>query len=145
MAGVNTAGTYRLSGAVLTIDVGGTPLELPIAATGMGLVPTTNYADHPRTGGGAPYQKVIDATWEMVLSYVNGFGTDGIQTVFDSLAGTEVDWLLETSDGVVSADFPTFAFTADVPYMGIEDTDDGEFVDGSITIQIIGTPVRAVA
>jgi len=144
MAGVNTAGTYRLSTAVLTIDTGGTPLELTIAATSVGLVPTTNYADHPRTGAAAPYQKVIDAVWELVLSYVQGFGTDGLQTVFDGLAGTEVDWLLETSDGVVSADFPTFTFTADVPYLGIEETEYGEFADGTITIPIIGSPVRAV-
>ena len=145
MAAVNTAGTYRMVDAVLTIDVGGTPLELTVAASSMGLVPTNNYTDHPRTGGTPPYQKLMDATWEMNLNYVQGFGTDGIQTVFDSIAGTEVDWLLETSDGVASADFPTFAFTADVPYVGIEDTEYGAFADGTITIPIIGTPVRAVA
>jgi len=144
MAGVNTAGTYRLSNPELTIDVGGTPFELSIAASSVGLVPTNNYVDHPRTGGGAPYQKLVDATWELTLNYVQGFGTDGLQTIFDTLAGTEVDFLLETSDSVVSADFPTFAFTADVPYLGIEDTEWGDFADGSITIPIIGTPVRAV-
>jgi len=145
MAGVNAAGTYRLSDAVLTIDTGGTPLELTVAATSVGLVPTNNYADHPRTGAAAPYQKLIDATWELTLNYAQGFGTDGLQTVFDGLAGTEVDWLLETSGGVASADFPTFAFTADVPWLGIEDTEYGEFADGSIAIPIIGEPVRAVA
>ncbi len=144
MSGVNTAGTYQLASPQLTLDVDGSPVELSIAARSMGLFPTNNYADHPRTGGAPPYQKLIDATWEMVLNYVNGFGTDGIQTIFAGLEGTEVEWLLETADGVVSAEFPTFAFTADVPYLGLEDTEWGEFADGSITIPIIGSPVRAI-
>lgn len=145
MAGVNTAGTYRLSDPNLTIDTGGTPIELKIAARSLALVPTNNYTDHPRTGGSAPYQKLIDATWEATLGYVQGFGTDGLQTVFASLAGTEVEWLLETKDGVVSADFPTFAFTADVPFLGIEDSEIGAFADGTITIPIIGAPVKATS
>ena len=142
MAGVNAAGTYRLSDAVLTIDTGGTPLELTLAATSLGLQPTNNYVDHPRTGGAAPYQQLVDAVWELTLSYATGFGTDGLQTVFDGLAGTEVEWLIETG-ATVSATFPSFAFTADVPWLGIDDTDIGEFATGSITIPVKGEPVRA--
>jgi hypothetical protein len=145
MAGVNAAGTYRLEDPNLVLDTGGTPIDLKIAATSMGLTPTNNYVDHPRTGAGSPYQQLVDATWEMTLNYVSGFGTDGIQTLFASLAGTEVEWLLETEDGAVSATFPTFAFTADVPFLGIEDAEIGEFADGTITIPIKGQPVRAIA
>ncbi len=144
MSGVNTAGTYQMAAPQLTIDTGGSPVELSIAAKSVGLFPTNNYVDHPRTGGGAPFQKLVDATWELVLTYVNGFGSDGIQTLFAGLEGTEVEWLLETSEGGVSAEFPTFTFTADVPYLGLEDTEIGEFAEGSITIPVIGSPARAI-
>lgn len=142
---VNTAGTYRLKGASLTIDTGGTPITLEIAAQSFGLNPDHNYASHPRTGGSAPFEEYIDTTWTAMLSYMLGFGTDGIHTVFDSLAGTEVDWLLETSDGVVSADYPTFAFTATVPPLGIDDTDWGEFSSGDVELKIKGQPVKATS
>lgn len=143
---MNTAGTYRLDGATLAVDTGGTPVELQIAASECSIEVTNNYADHDRTGGGPPRKKIIDATWEMTLKYAHGFGTDGIFTVFDGLAGTEVDWLLETSDGVVSATFPTIAFTADVPWLSpLPSTAWGEFAFGEIMIPLIGEPAVAVA
>jgi len=143
---VNTAGTYRLKDASLTIDTGGTPVVLDIAAQALGLVPEHNYASHPRTADVAPYEEYIDSTWEATLRYVQGFGTDGIHTVFDGLAGTEVEWLLETKDGVVSADFPTFAFTAVVPPLApLDETDWGEFAEGDVTIKIKGQPVKATS
>lgn len=140
---VNTAGTYRLKDAALTIDTGGTPVTLEVAASSIGLEVEHNYAQHERTGGGAPFEEYIDSVWTLTLSYALGFGTDGIHTVFEGLAGTEVDWLLETSSGVVSATFPTFAFTADVPPLGIDATEWGEFSTGEVEIKIKGEPVKA--
>lgn len=146
MAGVNTAGTYRLTGAALTIDTGGTPIELQIAAKTVAITATPNFASHPRTGGGAGYEEYIDANYELEFSYAHGFGTDGVFEVFEALAGTEVDWLLETSDGVVSDTYPTFSFTAKVPMLSpLPSTDWGEFAQGDITIPIKGEPVKATA
>lgn len=145
MAGVNTAGTYRLDDGQLVIDTGGTPLDLSVAAVSISLEADANYASHPRTGGSAPFEEYIDATYTLELTYAQGFGTDGIQTVFAAREGTEVDWLLETKDGTVSADFPTFAFTAVVPALSpLPSTAWGEFAEGTITIPIKGVPVKSV-
>lgn len=146
MAGVNTAGTYRLKdGAQLTIDTGGTPITLELAARQMALEAEANYASHPRTGGDAPFEEYIDSTYTMELEYAHGFGTDGIFEVFEALAGTEVEWLLETG-AAVSATAPSFSFTATVPALSpLPGTEWGEFSQGSISIPVKGEPVKAVA
>ena len=145
MAGVNTDGTYRLTNAELTIDTGGTPITLKIAATSMALIAEPNYASHARTGAAPPREQFIDAQYTLELAYGQGFGTDGIQTAFASLEGTEVDWLLETTDGAVSATAPTFTFTATVPAIDpLPSTEMGEFAMGEVSIPVNGVPVKVI-
>lgn len=146
MAGVNTAGTYRLrDGATLTIDEGGAgTATLEIAAQSVAIIATPNYASHPRTGDGPPTEEYIDATYAFELSYMHGFGTDGIFETFDGLAGTEVDFVLTTA-AAVAATTPSFTFTAVVPALSpLPSTEWGEFAQGEITIPIKGVPVKAV-
>jgi hypothetical protein len=140
MTAVNTAGTYRLDGAVLSVSTH----ELEIAAVSMALEADANYASHPRTGGSAPFEEYIDATYTLELSYAQGFGTDGIQTVFAALEGTESVWVLKTGGATVSATLPKFTFNAVVPALSpLPSTAWGEFAEGSITIPIKGVPVKA--
>lgn len=146
MAGVNTAGTFRLkNGATLTVDDGGTgEATLELAAQSIAVIAEQNYASHPRTGDGPPSEEYIDATYTLELSYMQGFGTDGIFETFEALAGTEVDWVLQTA-AAVSASTPSFTFTAVVPALSpLPSTEWGEFAQGDVTVPIKGVPVKAV-
>ncbi|KAA3641181.1 MAG: hypothetical protein DWP92_01660 [Armatimonadetes bacterium] len=148
MAAVNTNGTYVLDGAVLTIDVAGTPYELECAAESFALEVDNNMRSHPRTGCKAPYEEYIDSSHTAVLTYTHGYGADGIFAVLNALVGTSVSFLLETKDGVVSADFPTFAWDAVVPGVSpLPATSWGEFAAGAeISIPVeAGTLVVATA
>lgn len=139
-------GTLRVKDPAITLDAGGTDVEIQLKATNVGIEAEQNYADHPRTGDAPPYQEYIDATYSFELGYVHGFGTDGVVTAFDTLAGTEVDVLLETSDGVVSVDYPTYTFTIVVPSLSpLPATEFGEFASGDISIPIKGVPVKATS
>ena len=148
MAGVNTAGTYKLEDAVLTMDTGGTPVTLEIAATKMAIVAEQHFASHARTGGVAPFEEYIDSTFTLMLGYLTGYGTDGIEAAFAALEGDEVAWSLETSGASSpSATFPTFTFTAKVPRLSpLPETAWGEFAgEDTISIPIKGTVTKVTA
>lgn len=138
--------TYRLHDAVLTVDVDGTPVTIECAATSLGIVAEQNYASHPRTGCDAPFEEWIDSSHTVELGYAHAYGTDGIWTVFDGLAGTIVNWQLETGGAaVVSADFPKFTWTAAVPALSaLPQTDWGEFAQGDVSIPVKGQVTSAI-
>ena len=137
---VNTAGSYKLTDAVITLDVDGTPIEIECAATSLGVVAEANYTSHPRTGCKPPSEDYTDSSYTVELAYMQGFGTDGIFTAFDGLKGQKVKWQIKTGK-TVSVETPAFEFDATVPALSpIPDTEWGEFAQGEISIKIDGEP-----
>lgn len=135
--------TYAAKKPKISLDSGGTPVVITSKATSVGIEANPNFASHPRTGDAAPFDQYIDATYECVLKYVHGYGTDGVFAAFAGLEGQEVECEIETVPGTSpTVDAPSFTFTATIPAVSpLPETDQGEFAVGEVTIPIKGVPV----
>lgn len=128
---VNTNGTFVLQDAVITVDTGGTPIEIECAAEQLAIEVTNNERSHPRTGCKAPFNEFVDATRSVTIQYVSGFGADGIYNLLMALEGQALSFAIATSAGVASADFPHFTWDCVMPALSpIPSTAWGEFAAG---------------